>query len=1138
VSRLSPLRREGASETARARAPSTPSKRASAAPRPKLGGAHTSAEASADRAAERAVRAPTRVESATPDPLARATSPHVARELEALHGEGAPLPPTTRRFFEARYGTDLARVRVHDSPRAHALTRELGARALTIGEQIAFAPGEYAPESPEGRALLAHELAHVVQERGAEEPVVRRALPTGSAARAAAEGLPKTSGKLEGGTVVFDHVAIPAFKASAHRAGKYTSRASARKLRRVAPFRRGDPNQIREWERSVSRRTVEAADEAPSAITTIRTLLEEKIRQAYALDALPDRGRVVIETPGASGPEHTAGTIASLSTRRLRRPMWGDHGAYVAMEVDHVVELQLGNWGSGRGSDTWANTLENMELLDESANGPSGGAILREIEDRARTHLLAWRAALGEPATAEHADVRALLDDRHFLFESFVGSPAMGGLVASHQFWTFDQLSRGEHLAHVRIADESYTGGRGEVRVLLRADDRSIARTFAWSHTDGRSDVPAAEADFDGRFGPFRFVSKQFATDGPVESTTELGTLWMNVLQADAKWKPLDEPIAVPVRRVPGARYAGVIDTATLLTHVPDLEVKGLSAVTVQTSSFDPAVGLIARGVVQPDYAEGDTALVGEGDAGRPTFVIEGARQEVEGTIPTEALDPPGPITVTSSSIAISSDESGVRVDGSAEIEIRDLAHGSVEASLGASGFLLGGRLEVDTTYFRAARVALAYDTEAGMSGSAELELDTSGLPGVESGTVSVSVANALWTVSGSARFRALGVDAQIGVTWSEAEGLTVAGRIPIPDGRIPGVRGAWIEGRVTRTPEGELRFGASGHGEPAVAGLTGGVDVSWDQGVFRVDGTVGASHDNLSGSVHLGVTNQALDEAGEPTGDPTDTLSLFGGGRLDVTFGRYLRGSAEVEILPNGEMQIRGAIGLADELELFPRREISRRLFGLDLEIPIAGIVVLGRGFGIFAFIGGGLDASAGFGPAVLRDTEVSVTLNPARPADTVVEGHAELFLPADAGLRLFVRAGIGGSLLIADVRGGIEIGGAIGVEAEARARLDVRWTPTEGLRIEALAEALARPVLRLDVTGFAEVNVALLGTVWETRYQIAGFDVGSDLELGVRYPLVIQEGQPIEIRWEDLELIVPDLDLETIFGQVLARD
>ena len=1107
-------------------------------PAPKLGSAHASAEASADRAAERASKAPTRVEGATDDPLAQATSPNVARELDALHGEGAPLPPSTRSFFEARYGTDLSRVRVHDSPRAHGLTRDLGARALTIGEEIAFAAGEYAPESPEGRALLAHELAHVVQGRTADEPIVRRALPTGSAARAVEAGLPKSAGKLEGNSVVFDHVGIPAFKASAHRAAKYAERASARKLRRVGPFRRGNPDQIREWERAVSRRVAEAADESPSAIATIRTLLEEKIRDAYALDTLPARARFVIETPGANGPDHTRGTIASISTGRLRRPMWGDHGAHVAMEVDHVVELQLGNWGTARGSDTWANTLENMELLDERANGPSGGAILREIEDRARTHLLAWRTALGQPATAEHADVRALLDERHFVFESYVGSPAMGGLVASHQFWTFDQLQRGEHLAHVRIADESYTGGRGEVRVLLRGDDRTIAHTLAWSHTDGRTDVPRAEADFNGRFGPFRFVNKQFSTDGPVESTPELGTLWMNVLEADAKWKPLDQPIAVPVLRVPGARYAGVLDTATLLTHVPDLEVKGLSEVTVQSSSFDPAIGLIARGVVEPDYAEGDTALVGEGDAGKPTFVIEGARQEVDGTIPTEALDPPGPITVTGSSIAISSDDSGVRVDGSADVEIRDLARGTVEASLGASGFSLAGRLEVDTTYFRAARVALAYDTEAGVSGSAELELDTSGLPGVESGSVSVSVENAQWTVSGSAHFRALGIDAQIGVTWSEAEGLTIAGRIPIPDGRIPGVRGAWIEGRVTRTPEGELRFGASGHGEPAIAGLTGGVDVSWDQGVFRVDGTVGASHANLSGSVHLGVTNQALDESGEPLGEPTDTLSLFGGGRLDVTFGRYLRGSAEVEILPNGEMQIRGAVGLADELELFPRREISRRLFGLDLEIPIAGIVVLGRGFGIFAFIGGGLDASAGFGPAVLRDTEVSVTLNPARPADTVVEGHAELFLPADAGLRLFVRAGIGGSLLIADVRGGIEIGGAIGVEAEARARLDVRWTPTEGLRIEALAEALARPVLRLDVTGFAEVNVALLGTVWDTRYQIAGFDVGTDLELGVRYPLVIQEGQPIEIRWEDLELIVPDLDLEAIFGEVLERD
>ncbi|MFE7408620.1 DUF4157 domain-containing protein [Isoptericola sp. NPDC057559] len=82
----------------------------------------------------------------------------------------APLPLPARREMEAAFGHDFSAVRVHADGRA----RELGARALTEGSDIHVAPGAYAPGTAEGRRLLAHELAHVVQQGG-------RA-PTGTAA--------------------------------------------------------------------------------------------------------------------------------------------------------------------------------------------------------------------------------------------------------------------------------------------------------------------------------------------------------------------------------------------------------------------------------------------------------------------------------------------------------------------------------------------------------------------------------------------------------------------------------------------------------------------------------------------------------------------------------------------------------------------------------------------------------------------------------------------------------------------------------------------------------------------------------------------------------------------------------------------
>lgn len=78
---------------------------------------------------------------------------------------GAPLDRAARVALEPRFGHDFSAVRVHADPAAAGATARLGAEALTSAGHIFFAPGRYAPHTPEGRGLLAHELAHVVQQR-------------------------------------------------------------------------------------------------------------------------------------------------------------------------------------------------------------------------------------------------------------------------------------------------------------------------------------------------------------------------------------------------------------------------------------------------------------------------------------------------------------------------------------------------------------------------------------------------------------------------------------------------------------------------------------------------------------------------------------------------------------------------------------------------------------------------------------------------------------------------------------------------------------------------------------------------------------------------------------------------------------
>jgi len=80
---------------------------------------------------------------------------------EALRAPGQPLDAGTRSFFEPRFGVDLSRVRVHADMLAARSARAVDARAYTLGDQIVLGAGQYRPGTVGGRALLAHELAHV-----------------------------------------------------------------------------------------------------------------------------------------------------------------------------------------------------------------------------------------------------------------------------------------------------------------------------------------------------------------------------------------------------------------------------------------------------------------------------------------------------------------------------------------------------------------------------------------------------------------------------------------------------------------------------------------------------------------------------------------------------------------------------------------------------------------------------------------------------------------------------------------------------------------------------------------------------------------------------------------------------------------
>jgi hypothetical protein len=93
--------------------------------------------------------------------------PDVEAAIAAARGSGRQLQADVAAQLEAGLGEPMHDVRVHTDNQAAALTRAVSARAFTVGNDIFFSPGEYSPETRAGTELIAHEAAHVVQQRGA-----------------------------------------------------------------------------------------------------------------------------------------------------------------------------------------------------------------------------------------------------------------------------------------------------------------------------------------------------------------------------------------------------------------------------------------------------------------------------------------------------------------------------------------------------------------------------------------------------------------------------------------------------------------------------------------------------------------------------------------------------------------------------------------------------------------------------------------------------------------------------------------------------------------------------------------------------------------------------------------------------------
>jgi hypothetical protein len=153
---------------------------------------------------------------------------------EVLRSPGQPLDAATRTFMESRFGHDFSRVRVHTDARATKSASAVNASAYTVGCNVVFAASQYAPTSRPGRTLLAHELAHVVQQRDAGAGSPLATLPVGPSTDAAEQEADAMAG-----AVLSDRASRPAILHPTNARISRQVNPMAESERSEQPFKRG-----------------------------------------------------------------------------------------------------------------------------------------------------------------------------------------------------------------------------------------------------------------------------------------------------------------------------------------------------------------------------------------------------------------------------------------------------------------------------------------------------------------------------------------------------------------------------------------------------------------------------------------------------------------------------------------------------------------------------------------------------------------------------------------------------------------------------------------------------------------------------------------------------------------------------------
>jgi uncharacterized protein DUF4157 len=1085
-----------------------------------VGGADAPAERAADAAADRVMRQVDPEPAAAPDEVGAAPEvpDRMQQYLNDSRGQGVPLPPAVRAAFEESFRRPFGDVRIHDDARADDAVRGIQAVAFTVGSDIYFRSGAYDPDSEDGKRLLAHELAHVVQQSpliqrkpapGLGGEVIRRAGADAAATQPTKiPGVPK---KVPSGTidtsvanspkVVLDFVHIPKFKEKDH-VGKQL-------VWSPPGFKSGDAR--RKW------------------IDTVVPELAEHVPDHAAKTGQLAQPPWFFMHPKSV---YVFGSAKDIATA-LAVPPWVPDGSRLnKFEVDHKQEEQLG----GQSDES------NLQLLDKSKNASSGSAIRSSIAGDVKEFLIAANKQLNTSI-----DQASLRKDGNLSFKAVLPGPnprtkdpkpIWTDDVPADLRWSLDDAKSVKVLAPLTAMDEktkqSLTGKDGMLSLFPRPGGGALRPRPVNYGPDGKFVNVKIYLG-----GAFRVDRGEYKPQQPVPKVGE------RVGRAEVLFFPVRDKS--PDRKVvlsqavmdfdilhSGLPYSGFLDTEKI-REIGDLRHNFFSPVQLADTEFDFDHGLVARGrIPKPTIPLLENVEL--------AVLLDGPSVGVEAVISAGELTLPGPFKVTGGSLTIAATTGGIDVDGTVDFAVGKIATGYLKGRKAkGNDFEIEAGLDFDKKIFDEAHIGGSY-SKNGWSIEGRIGVGKDKVKGIKKASADVKFADGKLDAKGTFETDLKGVEqGTLGFAYDDTKGMVITGEILLGKG-IPGIKGGKIKATVAETPTGGWSLSGGLTAEPDVPGLTGTIGGTYDDGAFAAEADLAYDRGIAKGALKLGLTNRSLDPTGQPTGPigKDGKLNAYGGGIVTLAITPWLQGTVGLRLTPRGEVEVSGKVELPKVLTVFDEKLVERKILSVGIDLPIVGVAVAGQRIGVFATIKGGVTVNAGFGPGQLRDVALEVTYNPSKPDDTTVKGGGTFAVPAHAGMRVQVDGGLGVGIPVVSATAGVSIFGEIGLAGEASAAAALEWTPRTGIVLDAKGELFVEPKFRFGIDAFVDVTADLWITeieLYHQKWKLAAFEYGSSLRFGMTFPLHYESGKPFALSFDQIQWTYPQIDPADLLGGLMKQ-